>query len=92
MFRSERNPWLRRAVRVQSVDGAVRGAAAVSFPAVPHSECSVPFKLFSRHLITFLVSLCAIIGGVFTVAQLIDTMIYHSSRVIEKKLSLNKLG
>lgn len=56
------------------------------------SPLMVRYEERRQHLITFLVSLCAIIGGVFTVAQLIDTMIYHSSRVIEKKLSLNKLG
>ncbi|KAK6740623.1 hypothetical protein RB195_008841 [Necator americanus] len=56
------------------------------------SPLMVRYEERRQHLITFLVSLCAIIGGVFTVAQLIDSMIYHSSRVLERKLSLNKLG
>ncbi|XP_055943297.1 endoplasmic reticulum-Golgi intermediate compartment protein 3-like [Argiope bruennichi] len=32
----------------------------------------------------FLTSVCAIVGGVFTVAGMIDSAIYHSSRVIQK--------
>jgi len=39
----------------------------------------------------FLVSLCAIIGGVFTVASLIDSLIYASSRALQRKIELNKL-
>ncbi|CAJ0599118.1 unnamed protein product [Cylicocyclus nassatus] len=56
------------------------------------SPLMVRRELKRQHLITFLVSLCAIIGGVFTVAQLIDSVIYRSSRVFLQKLSLNKLG
>ncbi|VDO31717.1 unnamed protein product [Haemonchus placei] len=56
------------------------------------SPLMVRYEERRQHLITFLVSLCAIIGGVFTVAQLIDSVIYHSSRVLERKLTLNKLG
>ncbi|VDL64285.1 unnamed protein product [Nippostrongylus brasiliensis] len=56
------------------------------------SPLMVRYEERRQHLITFLVSLCAIIGGVFTVAQLIDSMIYHSSRAIERKLVVNKLG
>lgn len=39
---------------------------------------------------SFLVSLCAIIGGLFTVASLIDAFIYNSSRVVLTKMELNK--
>jgi hypothetical protein len=34
--------------------------------------------------------LCAIIGGVFTVAGLIDKIFYTSSRLLEEKLQLGK--
>lgn len=47
---------------------------------------------YFRPLITFLVSLCAIVGGIFTVAQLIDTLLYQSSRLVQQKLNMNKLG
>lgn len=40
----------------------------------------------------FLTSVCAIIGGVFTVASLIDSVVYHSSRAIQKKIELGKLN
>jgi len=35
---------------------------------------------------------CAIIGGVFTVAGMIDAMIFHSLRSWQKKNELGKLG
>ncbi|PAA82192.1 hypothetical protein BOX15_Mlig030157g2 [Macrostomum lignano] len=38
----------------------------------------------------FLTSVCAIVGGVFTVASLIDAFCYHSSRVIQQKLAIGK--
>ncbi|MCP9263210.1 Endoplasmic reticulum-Golgi intermediate compartment protein 3 [Dirofilaria immitis] len=41
-------------------------------------------------LSTFLVSICAIIGGIFTVASLIDAFIYRSGRIISQKIALNK--
>ncbi|XP_033207625.1 endoplasmic reticulum-Golgi intermediate compartment protein 3 [Belonocnema kinseyi] len=40
----------------------------------------------------FATNLCAIIGGVFTVAGLIDTFLYHSIRAIEKKVELGKFS
>ena len=38
----------------------------------------------------FATGLCAIIGGVFTVAGLIDKIFYTSSRLLEEKLQLGK--
>lgn len=49
-------------------------------------------KEYFRPLSAFLVNLCAIIGGVFTVASLIDSFIYSGHRVIAQKMNLNKLG
>ncbi|XP_077990177.1 endoplasmic reticulum-Golgi intermediate compartment protein 3-like [Glandiceps talaboti] len=43
-----------------------------------------------RSFMHFLTGVCAIIGGVFTVAGLIDSMIYHSSKAIQKKIDLGK--
>uniref|UniRef100_A0A674N3H7 Endoplasmic reticulum-Golgi intermediate compartment protein n=1 Tax=Takifugu rubripes TaxID=31033 RepID=A0A674N3H7_TAKRU len=43
-----------------------------------------------RSFTHFLTGVCAIIGGVFTVAGLIDSLIYHSARVIQKKIELGK--
>nr|DBA27708.1 TPA: hypothetical protein GDO54_008175 [Pyxicephalus adspersus] len=49
-------------------------------------------KLTEKHrsLTHFLTGVCAIIGGVFTVAGLIDSLIYHSTRAIQKKIELGK--
>ncbi|PHT97062.1 hypothetical protein BC332_34009 [Capsicum chinense] len=40
----------------------------------------------------FLTNVCAIIGGVFTVAGIVDACIYHSQRAIKKKVDLGKFG
>ncbi len=38
----------------------------------------------------FLTGVCAIIGGVFTVAGIVDSLIYHSLRSFKKKVELGK--
>ena len=38
----------------------------------------------------FLTGVCAIIGGVFSVAGIIDSFIYHSMRSLQKKMELGK--
>lgn len=43
-----------------------------------------------RSFMHFLTGVCAIIGGVFTVAGLIDSMIYHSAKALQKKIDLGK--
>ncbi|XP_043946036.1 endoplasmic reticulum-Golgi intermediate compartment protein 3 [Protopterus annectens] len=43
-----------------------------------------------RSFTHFLTGVCAIIGGVFTVAGLIDCLLYHSARAIQKKIELGK--
>ncbi|KAK2861637.1 hypothetical protein Q5P01_001170, partial [Channa striata] len=50
-------------------------------------------KLTEKHrsFTHFLTGVCAIIGGVFTVAGLIDSLIYHSARAIQKKIELGLL-
>ncbi|KAK4378604.1 hypothetical protein RND71_000466 [Anisodus tanguticus] len=40
----------------------------------------------------FLTNVCAIIGGVFTVAGVVDAFIYHSQKAIKKKVELGKFG
>ncbi|XP_014406179.1 PREDICTED: endoplasmic reticulum-Golgi intermediate compartment protein 3 isoform X2 [Myotis brandtii] len=49
-------------------------------------------KLTEKHrsFTHFLTGVCAIIGGMFTVAGLIDSLIYHSARAIQKKIDLGK--
>jgi hypothetical protein len=43
-----------------------------------------------KSLAHFLTSLCAIVGGVFTVASLLDSLIYHSSRALKEKIDIGK--
>ncbi|XP_012262644.2 endoplasmic reticulum-Golgi intermediate compartment protein 3 isoform X2 [Athalia rosae] len=40
----------------------------------------------------FATNLCAIVGGVFTVAGLIDAALYHSVRAIQRKVELGKFN
>ncbi|XP_071525804.1 endoplasmic reticulum-Golgi intermediate compartment protein 3 [Panulirus ornatus] len=38
----------------------------------------------------FLTGVCAIIGGVFTVAGILDSIIYHSHRALQRKIEIGK--
>jgi len=40
----------------------------------------------------FASGLCAIIGGVFTVAGMVDKMVYNSARILQKKTEIGKAG
>jgi len=40
----------------------------------------------------FITGVCAIIGGVFTVAGIVDSFLYHGLRTLEKKVELGKAG
>uniref|UniRef100_A0AAZ3PIS2 Endoplasmic reticulum-Golgi intermediate compartment protein n=1 Tax=Oncorhynchus tshawytscha TaxID=74940 RepID=A0AAZ3PIS2_ONCTS len=54
------------------------------------SPMMVKFTEKQRSFTHFLTGLCAIVGGVFTVAGLIDSLIYHSAKAIQKKIELGK--
>lgn len=54
------------------------------------SPMMVKYTEKQRSFMHFLTGVCAIIGGIFTVAGLIDSMIYHSARAIQKKIELGK--
>jgi hypothetical protein len=43
-----------------------------------------------RSLAHFLTGVCAIVGGVFTVAGMVDGMLYQSQRALKKKMELGK--
>nr|XP_043630864.1 endoplasmic reticulum-Golgi intermediate compartment protein 3-like [Erigeron canadensis] len=40
----------------------------------------------------FLTNICAIVGGIFTVAGIVDSFIYHGQRALKKKREIGKLG
>jgi hypothetical protein len=46
--------------------------------------------LVRQSLAAFLTSICAIIGGVFTVTGLIDGGIFHTTNALKKKMEIGK--
>lgn len=44
----------------------------------------------NRSFLHFLTSVCAIIGGIFTVAGLVDSAVYHGGRALQRKIELGK--
>lgn len=54
------------------------------------SPLMVKYTQRQRSLGHFLTNVCAIIGGVYTVAGLIDSVLYHSIRAIQRKIELGK--
>lgn len=67
-----------------------------SFPAVYFrydlSPVTVRFTQVKESFFHFMVQVCAIVGGLFTVAGLVDSMIHSSMRRILKKADAGKLG
>lgn len=43
-----------------------------------------------RSFLHFLTGVCAIVGGVFTVASLVDAALYHSQRAFQRKMEMGK--
>jgi len=72
----------------------LRGEASHGLPGVfvmyELSPIMVKFTETRKSFPHFLTGVCAIIGGVFTVAGLVDSMIYHSMRSLKKKIELGK--
>jgi endoplasmic reticulum-Golgi intermediate compartment protein 3 len=54
------------------------------------SPIMVKMEELYRSTMHFLTSVCAIVGGLFTVAGIIDAMIYHGQRVVSKRLHGSK--
>jgi hypothetical protein len=54
------------------------------------SPIIVDYKESSKSFLHFLVNLCAIIGGVFTVASLIDSFVFSGLKTLKKKIELGK--
>jgi len=52
----------------------------------------VKYSEKEKSLAHFMTGLCAIIGGIFTVAGILDKLVYSSARIIQKKTELGKLG
>ncbi|CAG2159368.1 unnamed protein product [Oppiella nova] len=50
----------------------------------------VKYSEINKSFMHFLTSVCAIVGGIFTVSAIIDSLLYHSIRAIQKKIELGK--
>nr|CAD1833155.1 unnamed protein product [Ananas comosus var. bracteatus] len=73
---------------------------AVGYPRPPNgvfffyefSPIKVIFTEENSSLLHFLTNICAIVGGIITVAGIIDSFVYHGHRAIKKKMELGKYG
>ncbi|GFH13985.1 uncharacterized protein HaLaN_09956, partial [Haematococcus lacustris] len=70
--------------------------AAHSLPGVfffyDLSPIKVQIKEVKSSFTSFLTSVCAIIGGVFTVAGIVDGLFYQGERLIKQKMQIGKLS
>jgi hypothetical protein len=72
--------------------------------SIMSGESGMPGVFFSYELAPFMVKysakeksfghfatgLCAVVGGVFTVAGILDKLVYNSARIIQKKVEIGK--
>ncbi|KAJ9552010.1 hypothetical protein OSB04_016055 [Centaurea solstitialis] len=56
------------------------------------SAIKVTFTETHTSFLHFLTNLCAIVGGIFTVAGIVDSFIYHGQKALRKKREIGKLG
>lgn len=54
------------------------------------SPITVQYSETKQSFAHFLTSLCAIIGGVFTIASFVDALVYHGARAVRRKVTLGK--
>lgn len=54
------------------------------------SPMQVIYTEFKKPLSHFLTDICAIVGGIFTVAGLVDTFVYTTERVVKSKVEMGK--
>ena len=71
------------------VDNTTVPAAAFTYDLSPLSV--VTTERYTP-LYKFVTSLCAIVGGVFTVLGLLDSIVYKGFKSVERKRALGKLG
>lgn len=76
----------KKVVSVMSGESGMPGA----FFQYELSPLMVKYTEKRQSLGHFLTNICAIVGGVYTVASLIDSLLYHSIKAIQKKIELGK--
>ena len=55
------------------------------------SPVTVKYWQFKENLLHFLIQICAIIGGIFSVTGIIDALIHKSIAAILRKASMGKI-
>ncbi len=55
------------------------------------SPIQVVIREERERLLDFIVSLCAIVGGIFTVASMVDSIVFRTSELVTK-VNLGKQG
>ena len=55
------------------------------------SPIAVRYKNEKESIFSFLINICAIIGGIFTLAGIVDSIVHKGSKIIFKN-SINKLS
>jgi len=50
----------------------------------------VTYRQTAKSFLHFLTGVCAVVGGVFTVAGMIDGFIYNANRSLKRKVQLGK--
>lgn len=56
------------------------------------SPIKVTFKEEHTSFLHFMTHICAIVGGVFTVAGIVDSFIYHGQKALKKKIEMGKFS
>ena len=50
------------------------------------------FEEEKNSFLHFLTSVCAIVGGIFTISGILDAFIFHGGQVMRKKVDLGKFS
>lgn len=56
------------------------------------SPIKVTFTETHISFLHFMTNVCAIVGGIFTVAGIVDSFVYHGHKALRKKMEIGKLG
>ena len=56
------------------------------------SPITVEYKQYKETILNFFINICAILGGVFTVTGIIDTIVHKSVVLLLRKAELNKIA
>ena len=73
----------------QRVDTVLRPGIKLTYNLSPMSVIVTEQRIPFYHFIT---SLCAIVGGMYTIFSLLDSFVYTGSKMLKKKAALGKQG